>query len=111
MAKANTKNTTAANTEVNTNDAVVNNGPETIVAPAAPERAPVTLAMRSGSTKADKAREIFLDCYKNHHIDPKSTPARKDILDRMMKEAGLTANGAATYLQNFKTKAGLVAKK
>lgn len=105
MARTNTKNT-----EVNTNDAA-NSGPETIVAPAAPERAPVTLTMRSGATKADKAREIFLDCYKNHHIDPKSTPARKDIIARLMSEAGLTANGAATYLQKMKSDAGLVQKR
>jgi hypothetical protein len=104
------------NVETNANDNVVENntmngGAETIVAPAAPERAPVTLAMRSGTTKADKAREIFLDCYKDFHTDPKSVPARKDIIGRLMGEAGLTANGAATYLQNMKSKAGLVAKK
>jgi hypothetical protein len=74
-------------------------------------RGPVTIATKSGSTKADKAREIFLDCYKDFHNDPKSVPARKDIIGRLVSEAGLTQNGAATYLQNMKSKAGLVAKK
>ena len=74
-------------------------------------RRPVTIATTSGDKKADKAREIFNECYKNYHTDPKSVPARKDIIGRFVNEAGLTQNGAATYLQNFKTKAGLVAKK
>lgn len=73
-------------------------------------RGPVTIATRNGTTKADKAREIFLDCYKDHHKDPKTVPARKDIITRLINEAGLTQNGAATYLQKMKSQAGLVKK-
>lgn len=56
-------------------------------------------------TKADLAREIFNDCYKEG-VD--KAPERKVIIQRMMKEANLTQNGAATYLQNLKKKAGIV---
>lgn len=73
--------------------------------------APMVVTTAKAENKADKAREIFNDCYKNYHVDPKSVPARKDIINRMVTEAGLTQAGAATYLQNFKDKAGLVNKK
>ena len=33
---------------------------------------------------------------------------RKNVINRLMKEAGLTKAGAATYFQNMKKKAGLV---
>lgn len=58
-------------------------------------------------TKADLARAVFNDCYK----DLNQVPQRKDIINRLVSECGLTVNGAATYLQNMKTKAGLVVKK
>ena len=54
-------------------------------------------------TKADKARTIFKEAYSMSPV-----PQRKDIINRMVVEAGLTKAGAATYLQNMKTKAGLV---
>lgn len=108
MAKA-TNGSKAANANVNT-EAPVNNGPETIVAPAS-DRAPITISTRTNETKSAKAVEVFNDCYKNFHTDPKSVPARKDIIARLMTEANLTQNGAATYLQNMKSKAGIVQKK
>ena len=55
------------------------------------------------ATKADKARTIFKEAYSMSPV-----PQRKDIINRMVVEAGLTKAGAATYLQNMKTKAGLV---
>lgn len=74
-------------------------------------RGPVTISTKSAETKSALAAAVFNDAYKNYHTDPKSVPARKDIIQRLITEAKLTANGAATYLQNMKTKAGLVAKK
>lgn len=73
--------------------------------------APTVVTTAKADNKADKAREIFNESYAKFHIDPKSVPARKDIINRMVTEAGLTPAGAATYLQNFKKKAGLVAEK
>ena len=55
------------------------------------------------ATKADKARTIFKEAYSMSPV-----PQRKDIINRLVIEAGLTKAGAATYLQNMKTKAGLV---
>lgn len=72
---------------------------------------PVVILTQKAETKADKARAVFMDCYKEFHVNPASVPARKDIINRLMTECGLTQNGAATYLQNMKTKAGLVVKK
>lgn len=92
-------------------EGVVNFDAEVIVPEVVQTAQPIVILSAKGQTKADKAREVFLDCYKDYHINPASVPARKDIIARMMKEAGLTQNGAATYLQNFKTKAGLVNKK
>lgn len=58
-------------------------------------------------TKADLARVIM----KNMYLEGQNkgfVPARKDVISRLIKEAGLTQAGAATYLQNWKTKMGLV---
>ena len=52
-------------------------------------------------TKADIGRTIFAE-------ELAKGSARKDIIARLVAEAGLTKNGAATYLQNMKNKAGLV---
>lgn len=75
------------------------------------ETKPVHIVSSAGVKKSDKAREVFNDCYKSFHTDPKSVPARKDIIARLQAEAGLTHAGAATYLQNMKAKAGLVVSK
>jgi hypothetical protein len=57
-------------------------------------------------TKADKARVVLGEAY----ADMAKVPARKDIINRLVAEAELTPAGAATYLQNFKTKHGLTQK-
>jgi hypothetical protein len=57
-------------------------------------------------TKADKARVVLAESYS----DMAKIPARKDIIGRLVAEAELTPAGAATYLQNYKTKHGLTQK-
>jgi hypothetical protein len=89
----------------------VNSDAEHIIPAVVETRQPIVLSTTAGVKKSDLARVVFLDCYKDYHINPASVPARKDIIARLMKECGLTQNGAATYLQNMKTKAGLVVKK
>ena len=79
----------------------------TIASAATATAAAVIVAAPVVETKASKARAVFNDCYK----DAAAVPQRKDIIARMVAECGLTKAGAATYLQNFKTKAGLVVKK
>lgn len=54
-------------------------------------------------SKAALARGVFARCYGMEKV-----PQRKDIIAEAMKVAGLTASGAATYLQNFKKAEGLV---
>lgn len=66
------------------------------------------LTIKKDVSKSEKAKVVFMDCYKNG-VD--KAPQRKDIIKRLMDECGLTQNGAATYLQNMKSKAGLVVKK
>jgi hypothetical protein len=98
MTKAtNAKNTPATNKGSN----------KEVIAPAAVVKAPAeTIAAVVPPTKADKARAIFAECYGMEKV-----PARGDMIKRAVAEAGLTAKGAATYLQNYKSKNGLVAKK
>ena len=55
------------------------------------------------NSKASKANAIFTECYAMNPV-----PQRKDIIDRAIKEAGLTQHGAATYLHNFRNKHGMV---
>lgn len=80
-----------ASTKVNLEKAVIVNNAAPAVA--------VTI------TKADKAREVFAKAYPDGKT---TTMQRKDIINLMISEAGLTKPGAATYLQNFKKKAGIV---
>jgi hypothetical protein len=97
-----TKNANKGNTKSNVAAAA---NSETIVAVAT--KAPAeTIAAVVPPTKADKARVIFAECYGMEKV-----PARGDMIKRAVAEAGLTAKGAATYLQNYKAKNGLVAKK
>ena len=92
MAKA--QNNQAAGANVSKAAAApANNGPEVV-------------KTATSVNKADKARAIFDECYKQSPV-----PQRKDIIARAVKEADLTPAGAATYLQNYKTKNGLVQKK
>ena len=82
---------------VNTNKEVIaaantNTAAEVVQAPAA-------------ISKAQKANGIFKEMFALPQV-----PARKDMIKRAMSEAGLTEKGAATYLQNYKSKNGLVKK-
>ncbi len=52
-------------------------------------------------TKADIGRTIFEEELKNGLV-------RKTVINRLINEALLTKNGASTYFQNMKNKAGLV---
>jgi hypothetical protein len=65
-----------------------------------------TITTPKAETKADKARAIFAECYSMNPV-----PQRKDILARIQNEAGCTKAGSATYLQIYKDKNGLSAKK
>lgn len=71
------------------------------------EEAPVVsvplLVVNSAPSKASKANAIFAEMFNMPQV-----PARKDMIKRAVAEAGLTEKGAATYLQNFKSKHGLV---
>ena len=64
------------------------------------------IATATASNKAAKARAIFDECYKQTPV-----PARKDMIQRAVAEAGLTPAGAATYLQNYKAKNNLVQRR
>ena len=59
-------------------------------------------------TKATKARAVFAQCYPDGKT---TTMARKDIIAKLQADAGLTKAGAGTYLQNLKSKAGIVVKR
>ena len=59
-------------------------------------------------TKADKARAVFADCYPDGKT---TTMQRKDIIAKLIGDAGLTKAGAGTYLQNMKDKAGITVKR
>lgn len=58
------------------------------------------------ATKASIANPILKDMFA---LPPAERPARKDMIAALIGKAGLTKAGAATYLQNFKSKNGLVA--
>lgn len=53
-----------------------------------------------GKTKAELARQIYEEMISASSI----RPSRKEIIKRFMDEAGLTANGANTYLYNLDKK-------
>lgn len=69
-------------------------------------KGPEVVTTAVATNKADKARAIFSEMFAQN-----PRPARKDMIARAVQEAGLTQAGAATYLQNYKTKNNLVAKK
>ena len=56
-------------------------------------------------SKAQIANAIFKKMFAMPQV-----PARKDMIKAAMAEAKLTEKGAATYLQNYKAKNGLVKK-
>lgn len=56
----------------------------------------------AGTSKAKVAKGIFQEMFAMSPV-----PARKDMIQRAMKEAALSEKGAATYLQNYKRDNGL----
>ena len=78
----------------NTNKEVIGNNE--VAAPA--------VVIAAAPSKAKIANGIFSEMFA---MSPQ--PARKDMIQRAVKEAGLTESGAATYLQNYKSKNGLTA--
>lgn len=75
-------------------------------APTPKPAAPVVMPAAAGTNKAEVARAIFKQMFAMSPV-----PARKDMIERAVKEAGLTPAGAATYLQKYKTDNGLVQKR
>jgi hypothetical protein len=62
-----------------------------------------TSKKRNGQSKAELARKIYDEMLSSSPI----RPSRKEIIKRFMDEAGLTANGANTYLYNMDKKTKL----
>lgn len=60
------------------------------------------VAEEAKPTKADKARTLFTT---NWPTILGGKVARKDVINLLKKQAGLTQHGAATYYQNMVTKA------
>lgn len=65
------------------------------------ENTTVVATVETKLSKADIGRTIFNEELENGLV-------RKTVINRLIKEALLTKNGAATYFQNMKKKAGLV---
>lgn len=65
-----------------------------------------TITTAVAETKASKARAIFATMFAQSPV-----PARKDMIAAAIKGAGCTPAGAATYLQDYKGKNGLSAKR
>ncbi len=65
------------------------------------ENTTVVATVETKLTKADIGRTIF-----NEELE--KGLVRKTVINRLINEALLTKNGAATYFQNMKNKAGLV---
>lgn len=101
--------TNASKKVVSAKSTAVKGNVETIVNQA-PAVAPVVVAAAAPVvvTKADKAREIFAKAYPDGKT---TTMQRKDIINLLVSDAGLTKAGAGTYLQNMKSKAGIVQKR
>jgi len=72
----------------------------------ASDATPNATTISAVTPKADIARRIFAEGYAMNPV-----PARSVFINRYMAEAGLTKNGAATYHQNMKAKAGFVVSK
>ena len=95
---------------VDTSKEIVESGTAEVIQAAAPEaviEAPVVaaavLVVQSVPSKASKANAIFAEMFGRE-----VRPARKDMITAVVQQAGLTPAGAATYLQNYKSKHGLV---
>ena len=61
--------------------------------------------IQAAPSKASIANAVFKRMFAMPQV-----PARKDMIKTAMAEAKLTEKGAATYLQNYKAKNGLVKK-
>lgn len=61
-----------------------------------------TITTVAGKSKSQVAQAIFRECYAQTPV-----PQRKDIIARAIAATGLSPAGAATYLQNYKSKHGL----
>ena len=72
---------------------------------AAASTTPTVAVVQAAPSKASKANAIFASMFAMNPV-----PARKDMIARAISEAGCTDKGAATYLQNYKSKNGLVNK-
>lgn len=70
--------------------------------PQATGRNAESFSTQTGHNKAAIARQIFNEIGTDE--------PRKTVIERFQKEAGLTPAGAATYYQNMKKDAGLVAQ-
>lgn len=66
------------------------------------DKAVETIATPAGTSKAKVAKAIFQQMFAMEPV-----PARKDMIARAQREADLTPQGAATYLQNYKRDHGL----
>lgn len=87
-------------------EVIATTGTETIQATAAPATATAGAAViQSAPSKASKANQIFAEMFGREVV-----PARKEMIAAVVQHAGLTPAGAATYLQNYKSKHGLVHK-
>ena len=64
------------------------------------------VAIVAATSKASVANAIFAGMFAMSPVPP-----RKDMIAAAVKDASLTEKGAATYLQNYKAKNGLVQKK
>lgn len=62
----------------------------------APIPKPKQVKVKTGPTKKSVAGRIYME------MTMSATPARKDVINRMVVEAGLTPAGAATYYATFK---------
>ena len=58
------------------------------------------------NSKVSKAAVLFAECYAMETV-----PQRKDIIERAVQEIGLTKQGAATYLHNYRNANGMVKHK
>jgi hypothetical protein len=79
------------------------NSNKAVVATAAVSTAAEVISTPVAVSKAAKAAEIFQAAYSEQPV-----PKRSAILELVVAAADLTPKGAATYLQNFKRKAGLI---
>lgn len=99
MTNAANKASTKAKTVVANKEVIAPNEVGTVASVLGAE----VIATDVATSKAKIAKGIFSEMFA---VQP--VPARKDMIARAVAEAGLTPQGAATYLQNFKKANNLV---